>query len=69
MVVSIDQEHAFQFFLHLRLFHYLKKKKFHSSCFLYLFPILVGVAIQIEKLQRDLLWVGFDNEFKFYLVN
>jgi hypothetical protein len=37
--------------------------------FLSLFPILVSVANRIEKLQRDFLWGGLDNESKFHLVN
>jgi hypothetical protein len=37
--------------------------------FLSLFPILVGVANRLEKLQRDFLWGGIGNEFKFHLVN
>jgi hypothetical protein len=34
-----------------------------------LFPILVGVANRLDKLQRDFLWGGIGNEAKFYLVN
>jgi hypothetical protein len=37
--------------------------------FLSLFPIPVGVANRLEKLQRDFLWGGIGNEFKFHLVN
>jgi hypothetical protein len=37
--------------------------------FLYLFPILVGVTNRLEKLQRDFLWEGIRDEFKFHLVN
>jgi hypothetical protein len=29
----------------------------------------MGVANRLEKLQRDFLWGGIGNEFKFYLVN
>jgi hypothetical protein len=29
----------------------------------------VGVANRLEKLQRDFLWGGFGDEFKFHLVN
>jgi len=36
--------------------------------FLYLFPILVGVTNRLEKLQRDFLWEGIRDEFKFHLV-
>jgi hypothetical protein len=34
-----------------------------------LFPILVGVANRLDKLQRDFLWGGIGNEAKFHLVN
>jgi hypothetical protein len=34
-----------------------------------LFPILVGVASHLEKLQRDFLWGGIGDEFKYHLVN
>jgi hypothetical protein len=37
--------------------------------FLYLFPILVGVTNRLEKLQRDFIWEGIGDEFKFHLVN
>jgi hypothetical protein len=37
--------------------------------FLSLFPIPVGVANRLEKLQRDFLWGGVGDEFKFHLVN
>jgi hypothetical protein len=40
-----------------------------STYFLSLFPVLVCVANWLEKLQRDLLWGGLDNESKFHLVN
>ncbi|KAG6729257.1 hypothetical protein I3842_01G018300 [Carya illinoinensis] len=36
--------------------------------FLSLFPIPVRVALHIEKLQRDFLWGGLGEEFKFHLV-
>jgi hypothetical protein len=45
-----------------------KKKKYHKLCFL-LFPISVGVANRLDKLQRDFLWGGIGDEAKFYLVN
>jgi hypothetical protein len=31
--------------------------------------VLVGVANWLEKLLRDFLWGGLDNEFKFHFVN
>ena len=34
-----------------------------------LFPIPVLVAKRIEKLQREFLWQGSSEEFKFHLVN
>jgi hypothetical protein len=34
-----------------------------------LFTIIVGVANRIEKLQRDFLWGGVGDEFKFHLVS
>ncbi|KAF5470013.1 hypothetical protein F2P56_010566, partial [Juglans regia] len=37
--------------------------------FLSLFPLPTKVANRIEKLQRDFLWSGLGEEFKFYLVN
>ncbi|KAG2724060.1 hypothetical protein I3760_01G000400 [Carya illinoinensis] len=36
--------------------------------FLSLFPIPARVAFRIEKLQRDFLWGGIGEEFKFHLV-
>ncbi|KAG6732890.1 hypothetical protein I3842_01G199300 [Carya illinoinensis] len=36
--------------------------------FLSLFPLPVGVAARIKKLQRDFLWGGLRDEFKFHLV-
>jgi len=37
--------------------------------FLSLFPIPFGVTNRIEKLSRNFLWGGLDNESKFRLVN
>uniref|UniRef100_A0A2N9GKR1 Reverse transcriptase domain-containing protein n=1 Tax=Fagus sylvatica TaxID=28930 RepID=A0A2N9GKR1_FAGSY len=37
--------------------------------FLSLFPILVGVAQRLEKIQRDFLWSGLGEELKFHLVS
>ena len=37
--------------------------------FLSLFPILVGVAQRLEKIQRDFLWSGLGEEFKYHLVS
>ena len=37
--------------------------------FLSLFPIPVGVAHWLEKLQWDFLWRGLGTEFKFHLVS
>jgi hypothetical protein len=34
-----------------------------------LFPIPARVAKRIEKLQRDFLWGGMGNEFKYHLVS
>jgi hypothetical protein len=34
-----------------------------------LFPLPVGVANRLERLQRDFLWGGIGDEFKFHLVN
>ena len=36
--------------------------------YLYLFPVLVSVATHVEKLQRDFLWGGLRDEFKYHLV-
>jgi hypothetical protein len=32
------------------------------------FPILVGVANKLEKIQRDIQWGGLSDDFKFHLV-
>ena len=37
--------------------------------FLSVFPILAGVALRLEKLQRDFLWSGLGTEEKFHLVS
>lgn len=37
--------------------------------FLSLFPLSTKVANCLEKLQRDFLWSGMGDEFKFHLVN
>ncbi|KAF5467197.1 hypothetical protein F2P56_017049 [Juglans regia] len=37
--------------------------------FLSLFPLPIKVANRTEKLQRDFLWSGLGEEFKFHLVN
>jgi len=37
--------------------------------FLSLFPTATGVANSLEKLQRDFLWGGIADEFKFHMVN
>jgi hypothetical protein len=37
--------------------------------YLSLFPIPVGVAHHIEKIQRDFLWEGMGGEFKYHLVS
>jgi hypothetical protein len=36
--------------------------------YLSLFPILIGVANQLEKLQRDFLWKDIGDEFNFHMV-
>jgi hypothetical protein len=37
--------------------------------YLSLFPILAAVAYRLEKLQRDFLWSGLGEEFKYHLVS
>jgi hypothetical protein len=37
--------------------------------YLSLFPIPKGIAHRLEKIQRDFLWGGLGEEFKFHLVN
>ena len=37
--------------------------------YLSFFPIPIGFANQIEKLQRDFLWGGVGDEFKFHLIS
>ena len=37
--------------------------------FLSLFPIPVGVARKLEKIQRDFLLSGLGEEFKYHLVS
>jgi hypothetical protein len=37
--------------------------------FLSFFPIPMGVANRLDKLQRDFLWGSIGDEFKFHLVN
>jgi hypothetical protein len=34
-----------------------------------LFPLPASVGARIEKLQRDFLWVGIGDVFKYHLVN
>ena len=48
----------------------LNKSTFSNlpNYFLSLFPILASVAKHIEKSQRDFLWKGLGEEFKFHLV-
>jgi hypothetical protein len=37
--------------------------------YLSLFPISLGMANRLDKLQRNFLWGGIENEAKFHLVN
>jgi hypothetical protein len=39
------------------------------ASFLSLFPLPTSVAICVEKLQRDFLWGGIGEEFKYHLVS
>jgi hypothetical protein len=39
-----------------------------STYFLSLFPIPVRVVNRVDKLQRELLWGGISDEFKYHLV-
>jgi hypothetical protein len=39
------------------------------TCFLSLFPLLVGIARRLECLQRDFLWDGLGGDPKIHLVN
>jgi len=39
-----------------------------ATYYLSLFPSPMGVANRIEKLQREFLWGGINEEFKLYLV-
>jgi len=49
----------------------LLKRTFSNlpTYYLSFFPILMGVANPLDKLQRDFLWGGIGNEAKFHLVN
>jgi hypothetical protein len=40
-----------------------------STYFMSLFPLPTSVAKHIEKLQRDYLWGGLGEEFKYHLLN
>jgi hypothetical protein len=37
--------------------------------FMSFFPLPTGIAFCIEKLQRDFLWGGLGEEFKYHLVS
>jgi hypothetical protein len=37
--------------------------------YLSIFPLLANVVVRIEKLQRDFLWSGLGEEFKYHLVS
>lgn len=37
--------------------------------FMPLFPLPIGVANRIEKLQYDFLWGELDDEYKYHLVS
>jgi hypothetical protein len=40
-----------------------------TAYFLSFFPIPVGVANRIDKVQQDFLWSGLGDESKFHLVS
>jgi hypothetical protein len=40
-----------------------------STYFMSPFPLPTGVANSIKKIQRDFLWGGIGEEFKFHLVS
>ena len=47
----------------------IKKTLSNFPNYLPLFPILVGVANRLDEFQREFLWSGIGDEFKFHLVN
>jgi len=57
-------------YFYYELFFFFKKKILIYLLILRLFsPLLAGVANHIEKLQRDFLWGGVGEEFRFHLVS